>query len=255
MSSSIIGKMVSSSIPFSAVVAGVIVSVSLLIALTLLHLPVSLSNCVVGSFIGAALASHSSVNVEGVVKIVGSWIAAPILCALVTILTYEIVVKFESRAALSTISLANRMLLVISVFYVSFALGANNIGVIVSFARTSSIAGSPFLLELAVFVSTASGMILFGKSIAKVVGDRIVGLGQIKTLSAMLGSAIITTIFTALSVPVSLTQVVIGGMIGAGIAHRPSVVNRKELMNLIGGWAFATMVSVGLGFGLAYLIG
>ena len=149
------------------------------------------------------------------IEIVGSWLAAPFLCAAVTILAYEIVVKLESRFALTTVSLVNRVLLVIAVFYVSFTLGANNIGLIVSFARNNSLTGSNIILELSIFLTASLGMILFGKSIAKVVGDKIVVLSQIKTLSAMLGSAIVASLFTALSVPVSLTQVVIGGMLGA----------------------------------------
>jgi phosphate/sulfate permease len=251
MSSSIVGKLVSSSVPNTAILAGVIASVTLLILLTILRLPVSLSNCTVGAFVGAALASQSSINGAFLVEIVASWIAAPFLCALVTVLTYEIVVELESTHALSKVSLINRILLVVAVFYVSFTLGANNIGVIVSFAKNYTLGGSSILLELAIFLTTAFGMVLFGKSIAKVVGDKIVGLSQIKTLSAMLGSAIITTLFTVLSVPVSLTQVIIGGMLGAGVAHRPSIVNNRELASLIAGWALVTVVSMGLGFGLA----
>ena len=237
-----------------AIVAGVIVSVVLLILLTVFRLPVSLSNCVVGSFLGAALASQASVHTTFLIEIVVSWLAAPFLCAVVTILAYEIVVRLESRFALSTISLVNRMLLVVAVFYVSFTLGANNIGLIVSFARNNSVAGSNIILELSIFLTTSLGMILFGKSIAKVVGDKIVVLSQIKTLSAMLGSAIVASLFTAMSVPVSLTQVVIGGMLGAGVAHRPSIVNTRELFTLILGWAIVTIVSAGLAFGLAYLM-
>ena len=193
MSSSIIGKLVSTNIPSSAILAGVIVSVALLILLTVFRLPVSLSNCVVGSFLGAALASQSSVHTTFLIEIVGSWLAAPFLCAIITILAYGIVVKLENRFALSTVSLVNRMLLVIAVFYVSFTLGANNIGLIVSFARNNSLVGSNIILEISIFLATSLGMILFGKSIAKVVGDKIVVLSQIKTLSAMLGSAIVAS--------------------------------------------------------------
>jgi phosphate/sulfate permease len=254
MSSSIIGKLVSASLPNTAIVAGVIASVVLLILLTVLRLPVSLSNCTVGAFVGVALASQSSLNIAFLVEIVASWIAAPFLCALVTVITYEIVAELESNLALTKMSMVNRMLLVVAVFYVSFTLGANNIGVIVSFARNYISGGSSIELQLAIFLSTSLGMVLFGKSIAKVVGDKIVGLSQMKTLSAMLGSAIVTTVFTALSVPVSLTQVIIGGMLGAGVAHRPSIVNNKELANLIVGWALVTLVSMALGFGLARVI-
>lgn len=247
MSSSVAGKLVDVNIPDVAMIAGLIASISLLIVLTLLRLPVSLSNCAVGSFVGAALASQSSINVSFFVEILGSWIAAPFLCALITSVAYVFVVRIENEFSLITATIVNRMLLIVSVFYVAFALGANNIGLIVSLARPASFQ-SFTLLEISVFVSSALGMVLFGKSIAKVVGDKIVGLSQIKTLSAMLGSAIITTIFTALAVPVSLTQVVIGGMLGAGVARRPSIVNNRELATLTLGWTLVTIISAALAF-------
>lgn len=254
MSSSVLGKLVSANTPNTAILAGVIVSAAFLILLTVLRLPVSLSNCTVGAFVGAALASNSSINGTFLVEIVGSWIAAPFLCALVTVITYELIAELESSRSLIKVSLINRILLVIAVFYVSFALGANNIGVIVSFAKNYVAGLDSTILLLGIFLATALGMVLFGKSIAKVVGDKIVGLSQMKTLSAMLGTAIITTIFTVVSVPVSLTQVIIGGMLGAGVAHRPSIVNNRELATLVGGWALVTIASTALGFVVARLI-
>ena len=247
MSSSIAGRLVDVNISDVAIIAGLIASISLLIVLTLLRLPVSLSNCAVGSFAGAALASQSNINVAFLVEVLGSWIAAPFLCALITGMAYLFVVRIENWFSLVTATIVNRLLLIASVFYVAFALGANNIGLIVSLGRPGSFQ-SFTLLETLVFISSAFGMVLFGKSIAKVVGDKIVGLSQIKTLSAMLGSAIITTIFTALAVPVSLTQVVIGGMLGAGVARRPSIVNNRELVSLTLGWTLVTITSAGLAF-------
>ena len=254
MSSSIVGKLVSANIPTNDVLAGVVASVVLLILLTVLRLPVSLSNCTVGAFVGAGLASHSALNGGFLTEIVASWVVGPFLSALVTIVAYITVVRLERNSPLPTVSFVNRILLVVSVFYVAFALGGNNIGLIVSFAKSNYAYDSSLLLDSAVFLTTAAGMVLFGKSIAKIVGDKIVGLSQIKTLSAMLGSAIITSVFTFLSVPVSLTQVIIGGMLGAGIAHRPSIVNNRELVQLFAGWTLVTLASAGLGFLLAMAI-
>ena len=254
MSSSVVGKLVSASISGNAVLAGVVASVALLILLTVLKLPVSLSNCTVGAFVGAGLASHSVVNSVFLTEVVASWVFGPFLCALVTIVAYVTVVRLERNFSLPAVSFVNRVLLIVSVFYVAFALGGNNIGLIVSFAKSNYAVGSSLLLDAAVFLTTTAGMMVFGKSIAKIVGDKIVGLSQIKTLSAMLGSAVITSVFTFLSVPVSLTQVIIGGMLGAGIAHRPSIVNNRELVELVAGWTFVTLASAGLGFLLASAI-
>lgn len=252
MSSSVVGKLVSASITGNAILAGVVASVALLVLLTVLKLPVSLSNCVVGAFVGAGLASHAVVSGGFLIEIIASWVIGPFLCALVTIVAYLIVVRLERNFSLPVVSYVNRMLLMISVFYVAFALGGNNIGLIVSFSKTTSF--SSWFLDAAVFLTTAVGMVLFGKSIARIVGDKIVGLSQVKTLSAMLGSAIITSVFTFLAFPVSLTQVIIGGMLGAGVAHRPSIVNNREIAELIAGWTLVTLASAGLGFVLVPLV-
>jgi phosphate/sulfate permease len=252
MTRSIFGKLVASDMPSNAVVAAVAVSIGLLILLTMFRLPVSLSNCSVGSFIGAALASSTGIKGYFVVEITVSWFAAPLLCAVVTPLVYYIVVRLENGSSLVSVSLLNRVLLLSSVFYVSFALGANNVGMMVSLSQTRS--DSYFYLEIAIFIATSLGMILFGKSIAKVVGDKIVGLSQVKTLSAMLGSALITTIFTILSVPLSLTQVIIGAMLGAGAVQRPSIINKMELSIMILGWALVTLASAGLAYLLTYFM-
>jgi inorganic phosphate transporter, PiT family len=230
MSSSILGKLVSSNLPETAVVAGLTASVALLTFLTLLHIPVSLSNCTVGAFVGSALAAGSTVKLSSLLEILGSWVAIPFLGAVVAVAVYELIIKLEANGALTTIVFFNRLLLIAAVFFVSFALGANNIGLIVSFSKVQSLSTLyDAALDFAVFATSALGMVLFGKKIAQVVGDKLVGLSQIKTLAAMIAAAAITFAFTTVSIPVSLTQVIVGGMLGAGLARKPSLVNTREL--------------------------
>jgi inorganic phosphate transporter, PiT family len=255
MSSSILGKLVSANLPGDALLGGLAAAVALLVLLTLLRIPTSLSNCTVGAFVGAALAAQSSVNIAFLFEIIGSWIAIPFLAALVAIVIYEIIVRAGVKRALTTVIFSNRLLLLAAVFLVAFMLGANNIGTIVSLSKgeglsTLSLSG----LDLAVYVATALGMVLFGKKIALVVGEKIVGLSQVKTLAAMLASAIITGVFTIFSIPVSLTQVIIGGMLGAGISQRPALVNQRELGILFASWAGVTIASAALGFALTLAI-
>ena len=254
MSSSVVGKLVATSLPPSALVSGVLVSVITLFALSLLKLPVSLSNCVVGAFIGAALATDTAIQSFFLLLVIVSWIAAPLATALIARLVYFLIIRIVRRGSLVTLLETNRLLLLSVVFFVSFILGANNIGLILSLARNST-QGSFELIEGAILVAAALGTVVFGKELSGVISEKIVGLSQIKTLSAMMASALITTILTALSIPVSLTQVVIGGMVGAGISQRPSMVNRKEVIILVSGWTIVTLVSAGLGFVVSrYLI-
>jgi inorganic phosphate transporter, PiT family len=255
MFGSVLGKLVSKSLPTSGLLSALVVSVGVLFVLTLLELPVSLSNCTVGAFVGAALASSTKINSANLVVIVASWVIVPFGCALLSFVIYEIASRAEQKQSLVSVVRANRLILVAVVFFVSFMLGANNLGLIESFAvpstQNSLVLG---LLELLLFAAAAAGIILFGKILASVVGEKIVGLSQMKTFAAMLSAAIVIFILTLFSIPVSLTQVIIGGMLGAGISRRPWAVNSREIGELIAGWALVTVICAGLGFALSTVV-
>ncbi|MDA4130877.1 MAG: inorganic phosphate transporter [Thaumarchaeota archaeon] len=255
MSGAVLGKLVSPNISEIALISGILVSIISLFILTLLRLPVSLSNCVVGAFVGASLGSSTPINVAFLTLVLGSWIAAPFACAAISVMVYASIVRVERFSSLVSLVAANRALLLSSVFVLSIVLGANNVGLILSFARNESLSEFSFgSLEAAVLIAASLGTIIFGKLLSGVIGERIVGLSQSKTLSAVLGSAVVTAIFTAFSIPISLTQVIVGGMLGAGISQRPSLVNRRELILLISSWALVTVLSAGFGFVATLLI-
>jgi PiT family inorganic phosphate transporter len=270
MSQSLSGKLIVSTPQISLVVlfAGSLTSVIILLLFTALLLPASLSNCVIGSFAGAALATGSIVNVSFLVEVLISWAAVPILTAGFAIIIYEIITKAVKNFPLASLSWFIRLFLLFSVFYISYALGANNIGLISSMVGSidSSISSSssssyspsaPSLLlifDLMIFVTVAAGVLIFGKSIAKIVGDKIVGLTQIKTVSAMFSTAFLTWVFTQFSIPLSLTQAVIGGMIGAGTAKGPTIFNRKKVLEIIASWVLVTALSALIAFLISHLI-
>lgn len=254
MSGSVLGKLISKSLPINGLFSAITVSIVMLFLLTMLRLPVSLSNCTVGAFIGAALATGTEIKVSSLVEILVSWVVIPFACAIISFFIYEAAVNLEKSGSLVSIVRANRLFLVAVVFFLSFMLGANNLGLIQSFAAEGT--HDPLLLdvfELFIFGFAALGVVLFGRMMAQVVSDRIVGLSQIKTFAAVLAAAIVILVLTTFSIPVSLTQVIIGGMLGAGVSRRPWAVNTREIAFLITGWALVTIASGGLGFLLTRL--
>ena len=94
----------------------------------------SLSNCVVGAFSGAALATTTQIQTGFLLVIVVSWITAPFACAVAARSFYFLILRVEKRISLVSLVETNRLLLLLVVFFVSFTLGANNIGLILSFA-------------------------------------------------------------------------------------------------------------------------
>lgn len=255
MTHSIMGKLVITSIGGTEILIGALVSLVLFLILTLTKIPVSLSNCVVGSFVGIALASKATLSLSSLIEIVASWLIAPFFCMGVAILIYEVTIRSERSISLPTVSWINRLVLFGSVFYVAYALGANNVGMILSFVthtNTSFTTVEVLGVEVVIYFGIALGTVLFGKSIAKVLGEKIVGLSQIKTVGAMLGTAFVTWILTQFSIPVSLTQIVVGGMLGAGAAQGPTVINTQELLTMIWRWAAVTILCTAAGFAIEY---
>jgi phosphate/sulfate permease len=256
MTSSVLGKLVITPIGSSEILVGTLVSLVLFFVLTLTKIPVSLSNCVVGSFIGVAIANRALLSPQALIEIVGSWLIAPFFCMGVSVLIYVVTVRSEKSISLPSVSLINRLVLFGSVFYVAYSLGANNVGMILSFvtkSNQSAISQYEVLgIEAVIYFGIALGTVLFGKSIAKVLAEKLVALSQIKTVAAMLGTAFVTWVLTQFSIPVSLTQIVVGGMLGAGSAKGPTIVNKQELFTIIRRWTAVTILSTITGFAIAF---
>jgi phosphate/sulfate permease len=87
MSQLISGKLIPpSQISVTILLAGAATSLLLLFVLTIFKLPVSLSNCVVGSFAGAALATGAGLNQTFLFEILASWVAVPFVTAGVAVI-------------------------------------------------------------------------------------------------------------------------------------------------------------------------
>jgi phosphate/sulfate permease len=256
MTRSVLGKLIVTPIGGAEILAAALISLMFFLALTLTKIPVSLSNCVVGSFVGVALASNAAMSSSDLIEILVSWLLAPFFCLGVAIVIYEIAIHSEGRLPLPTVSWLNRLVLFAAVFYVAFSLGANNVGLILSFVTHVAKTSFPIELgiEVAIYFGIVLGTILFGKSIAKVLGEKIVSLSQVKTLAAVLATAFVTWTLTQFSIPVSLTQLVLGGMLGAGSARGPTVVNRRELLTMILRWAAVTILCTLSGFAIELAI-
>ena len=238
--------------------------------MTKLNLPVSTTQAIVGAIIGWNLFSQSLTDYNSLTKIVASWIASPLLCALFSIILYQIF-KFILRTFkvhLLKLDLYNRAGLVVVGAFGSFALGANNIanvmGVFVSV--------SPFRpLELGLItlndatqlfliggIAIAVGVFTYSRRVMTTVGTRILKLTPEAALIVVLSSGLVMFIFaserlefllayaslpTVPLVPVSSSQAVIGAVIGIGLVHGGKGLNYKMLGRIASGWITAPLIS------------
>lgn len=206
--------------------------------MTLLKLPISTSQAVVGAITGIGLATKN-VNWWGLEKIVICWIATPIGAMLIAILLYYLLGALIVRMPISILT-RDKLLwggLLITGVYGSYALGANNVANVTG-VLSGPLSGTFSDTDLALFggAAIAFGTITFSKRVMLAVGADIMTLDAFSGLVAVAAMALTVHIFAMIGVPVSTSQGVVGAIFGIGLIRGVNTVNYITLRNILFGW-------------------
>jgi PiT family inorganic phosphate transporter len=133
-------------------------------------------------------------------------------------------------------------------FYLAYVLGANTVGLVngLYILFISNILASSILFGTA----TAVGILFLSGGITKSIGKGIIGISPLSALAAQMGGALTTHYFTQFGIPVSVTQALIGGIFGIGLAKRIVLANKRIIRGIMMGWALAPLS----GFVISYLL-
>jgi len=245
MQSSIYGTIYSRNLDMleSAVFSVLFASVIAFYYLNKLGIPSSLSQMLYPSMAVLVLISRGNLGFNWVKFwfTVTSWGFSPFL-AIVSSITLYLAIR---RLALKRKDLFSQMkiykfLIVFSSIFTTFVTGANAIGIIVS----AGLLSAPFYLVAPAYgIASALGIYLSSKKASIVVGFRVTRLGYISATSALVGSDIISEIFTLLGVPISITQTTMGGIIGLSFRSFGYDV-KKQLSQVARGWGISPLVAI-----------
>ena len=116
--------------------------------------------------------------------------------------------------------------LICSAALLSFAHGANDvanaIGPLAAIVGTASSGGIAGRVEIPVWVMVvgalgiATGLMLFGPRLIRIVGEKITNLNPVRAYCVALSAAITVLIASAMGLPVSSTHIALGGVFGVG---------------------------------------
>lgn len=228
--------------PEQAIVCSVAAAVTVTI-MTILSLPVSTSQAVVGAILGVALLNQN-VNIPGLGKVVACWIGTPVGGIILSIVIYRVLAFFYNRLNINMFQADNllRLSLIGAGSYGAYALGANNVANV-----TAVFVGAG---ELTVFsavllggLSIDLGILTFSRRVMETVGRRLVKLDPFSAFVVLLAEAITVHIYTIIGVPVSTSQAVIGAVLGVGIVKGIRTVERRTLINILVGWFFTPAIA------------
>ncbi len=200
-------------------------------------LPISMINLLIGSHVGVALASNAIINSHNLFSIVLSWLVTPFIAVFLSIPSYMLLSNMLGRLSLLNINRFYAVSLPILTFYTAYSLAANNIGLL--YINNLFF----MLLPLAVVAG-----IVKGRRSELLVSEAIIGHSQASIFSSLLVSSLLLWIFTQLRIPISLSQLLLAGLIGVNIYRKPRVYNKAKLFMLIISWIGSTLVSILLAF-------
>lgn len=233
------------------------VSVVLTFGLTFARIPVTFSATMVGAFTGAAFVFSALIRTADLEVIFAFWLIAPVATIAATFACYKAIQKATSNLSLLSVDAFNRAGVGLVSLALAYVLSANNLGLIYETAASggglSTIESDSTLLSLAALAIV--GLAVFGRGgVAGTVGDRLLSLSPQGVLAAFCGTIIMMWVATQLAIPISMTQCLIGGMFGAALTKKTSIINRRLSAEVVASWVIVPLAAFAVALLVAPLI-
>ena len=225
-----------------AVVSSVAAATTVTI-MTILGLPVSTSQAVVGAILGIGILNQQ-LNLAGLGKVVACWFGTPVGAVVIAVIIYRVLAAFYNNLKINLFQSDTliRLSLIVAGSYGSYALGANNVANVTAvFVGAGHL--SVFSAALIGGLSIGLGILTFSKRVMETVGKKLVRLDPFSALVVLLAEAITVHIYTFIGVPVSTSQAVIGAVLGVGIVKGISTVSGRTLVNILIAWLLTPAVA------------
>lgn len=221
--------------------------------LTLLKLPVSTSQAIIGAIVGIGFLK-GNLDTANLNKIIICWVSTPIGAALLAVILYKTIGFILEKLPINIFT-RDKFLkfgMIAAGCYGSFSLGANNVANVTGVYAASGV----ITTDMAVIIGGASiamGALSFSKNVMATVGKKLVMLDSFSAFIAILSEAVTVHIFALIGVPVSVSHAIIGAVLGIGILKGMQTVHVKTLLLIVFGWLGTPLIAFGFSIALRLL--
>ena len=218
--------------------------------MSVLKLPVSTSQAMVGAIIGIGIL-RGAVNFSGLTKVVLAWVATPVGTAAATLILYPVIGRILRLLPINifTRDLILKCGLIIAGCYGAYALGANNVANVTGvYTQTGQL--TVFQAALLGGGSIALGALTYSRNVMITVGKKLVRLDPYGAFIAVFSMAVVVHLFAIIGVPVSTSQAIIGSVLGIGILKGVQTIKLGTLLMIVFGWVGTPIIALAF----AYLI-
>jgi PiT family inorganic phosphate transporter len=190
-------------------------------------LPVSCSHSLMGSLVGAVIATAgaSSLKGAGVRKIVIGVFTSPVIGFLLGLLVVVAVCWICRRWKPATVNSTFGKLQILSAGYMAFSHGTGDAQKAMGIITGALIAGTdrpfeiPFWVRIICAVAMGVGSFVGGWSVIRTLGSRLSHLESYQGFAAELGAATTIVVCTSQGIPLSTTHAITGSITGVGAAR------------------------------------
>ncbi len=225
--------------------SGVLMSV-----LSLLGLPASASQVVVGAMTGMGL-SQGHVNWSTLGSIALCWLATPVGGAAMAVAVYTLLGHVKTRLALPML-IEDRIIkifIIISGSYTAYTFGANDIANVSGpLIASGALSMSEGLLWGG--LAMAAGVITLGWRVMLTAGRKIVPLSGFGALVVLVSQGLTVHVFVSIGIPVSVTQAMVGAIVGLGLLKSEQTVNWSMLGRIVSAWMVTPTLAALTVFGI-----
>ena len=211
--------------------------------MTILGLPVSTSQAVVGAILGIGILNQQ-LNLAGLGKVVACWFGTPVGAVVIAVIIYKVLAAFYNNLKINLFQsdILLRLSMIAAGSYGAYALGANNVANVTAvFVSAGHL--SVFSAALIGGLSIGLGILTLSKRVMETVGKKLVRLDPFSALVVLLAQSITVHIYTFIGVPVSTSQAVIGAVLGVGIVKGISTVSGRTLVNILIAWLLTPAIA------------
>ncbi len=234
-------------------------------------LPVSTTQAIVGAIIGWNLFSGTATDTDSLIKILTTWVASPILAAIIAMALFKLIVSVLARAKLHMLrtDAYTRLGLLLAGAFGSYSLGANNIGNVMGVFVPSSPFTDFDIAGLFTFTSTQQlfllgaiaigvGVMTYSKRVMMTVGGNNMPLSPVAAWVVVMAHSLVLFLFASQGlesflvsqglpsiplVPVSSSQAVVGAVLGIALLKGGRGIKCRTLGSIGAGWMVTPVIA------------
>ncbi len=196
-------------------------------------------------------------------SIIGGLVAAGI-SALLTRRNRDFSGKLSFEEQLIQVEKIFAVLVIITSCTVAFAHGANDVAnaigplaAVAEIAKNNSIPGKVSVdIRFLVLggVGIAIGLAMFGFRVMRLVGTKVTEITPSRGVAADIAAMVTVLAFSKMGLPISTTHIIVGAILGVGLARGITAVNRRVVGSIFISWMATVPIAAGLTV-VFYLVG